>query len=319
MIIIVGGGLAGLSLGQGLKRAKIPFRIFERDTNASFRAQGYRIRIGEDGAAALKRLLPPQLFDAFEATSAEVVHGGHAVNAANGEELQFHIPGGRRPQHGNRAYNADRAVLRNLLLHGLTEVEFGKQLERYDVHGENEVIAHFADGSTARGDILLGADGVRSVVRRQLLPDFKVLDTEGRAIFGKTLWTERLSKEMPKQIGAGLTIAYKEDESRMKLFTDGMRFDRKQSVEFEDALGLEVPSDYIYWVLVLRKDMLSDDNTKLLSLSGQQSVEKSRELTASWHTSLRVLMDGKSYWSARALQNMTEQLERASGTPRVVS
>jgi len=75
----------------GLKQAKILFRIYERDTNASFRAQGYRIRIGEDGAEALKQLLPARLFEAFEATCAEVIHGGHAVNAATGGELEFHI------------------------------------------------------------------------------------------------------------------------------------------------------------------------------------------------------------------------------------
>jgi 2-polyprenyl-6-methoxyphenol hydroxylase-like FAD-dependent oxidoreductase len=169
-ILIIGGGLAGLGLAQGLKQQNIPFRVFERDTSASFRAQGYRIRISSDGAQALKQLLPQHLFDAFEATCADIVHGGHAVNAATGGELEFHIPGGG-PHGSGKAYNADRVVLRNLLLSELEEkVEFGKRLERFEVRDDG-VVAYFTDGSTAKGELLIGADGVKSVVRRQFLPD----------------------------------------------------------------------------------------------------------------------------------------------------
>ena len=75
-ILIIGAGLAGLSLTQGLKQAGVPFHVFERDTSSAFRAQGYRIRIGSDGAGALKHLLPEHLLEAFEATYAEDVHGG---------------------------------------------------------------------------------------------------------------------------------------------------------------------------------------------------------------------------------------------------
>src|SRR5204863_7918708 len=46
----------------------------------------------------------------------------------------------------------------------------GKSLVRLEQDADG-VTAQFADGTRARGDLLIGADGVRSTVREQLLPD----------------------------------------------------------------------------------------------------------------------------------------------------
>jgi 2-polyprenyl-6-methoxyphenol hydroxylase-like FAD-dependent oxidoreductase len=47
VLSIVGAGLGGLSLAQGLKQANIPFRIFERDSSASFRSQGVQSHVNQ--------------------------------------------------------------------------------------------------------------------------------------------------------------------------------------------------------------------------------------------------------------------------------
>lgn len=46
---------------------------------------------------------------------------------------------------------------------------FGKAFERFEVEGSS-VRARFHDGTQARGDLLIGADGLRSAVRAQLFP-----------------------------------------------------------------------------------------------------------------------------------------------------
>ena len=54
-------------------------------------------------------------------------------------------------------------MLRNILLRGLEEeVEFGKKFDRYAFEDGGYVVATFVDGTSARGSIIVGADGARS-------------------------------------------------------------------------------------------------------------------------------------------------------------
>ena len=50
----------------------------------------------------------------------------------------------------------------------------GKGLLHFE-QSRDGVVAHFADGSTAHGEVLVGADGLRSTVRQQCLPDLAPL------------------------------------------------------------------------------------------------------------------------------------------------
>lgn len=78
----------------------------------------------------------------------------------------------------------DRLVLRHILLAGLEDrVVFGKELQRYVAH-DGDVTAYFSDGSSARGDVLIAADGIGSAVRRQYLPHARVVDTGVWQLYG---------------------------------------------------------------------------------------------------------------------------------------
>src|SRR3981189_1169069 len=67
-VVILGAGIGGLTLAQGLKRAGISVAVYERDQTPSSRLQGYRVHINPAGSLALHACLPPELFAAFEQT-----------------------------------------------------------------------------------------------------------------------------------------------------------------------------------------------------------------------------------------------------------
>jgi len=62
---------------------------------------------------------------------------------------------------------------------------FGCELTGYEA-GQDGVRLTFADGRQAEADLLVGADGVGSAVRRQYLPAAAPADTGKRCVYGKT-------------------------------------------------------------------------------------------------------------------------------------
>jgi 2-polyprenyl-6-methoxyphenol hydroxylase-like FAD-dependent oxidoreductase len=67
-VVIIGGGIGGLTLAQGLKRAGVSAAVYERDRTLTDRLQGYRVHIGPTGSLALHQSLPPHLFEVFDRT-----------------------------------------------------------------------------------------------------------------------------------------------------------------------------------------------------------------------------------------------------------
>lgn len=285
-VLIIGGGLGGLALAQGLKQAKppIPFHIFERDASSSFRAQGYRIRIfGE----VLQKLLPPSLFSLFTASCASLAIKGHAIDAVSGKP-DLNVPKLGPPPKGAMSdripYNVDRTVLRNVLLRGLDKnITFGKRLEKYHVVEDVLVEAVFSDGSVERRTLLVGADGIRSGVRRQLLPNMPIFETGGRSIFGKTALNDEIESKMPKELQSGMSLIGKPDVP-VKLLCEAMRFDADSR-----ELGLYVPADYMYWVLSFHSDSTGAaalSESEILSLSGLEATRLAQQLMHGWHDSV---------------------------------
>ena len=103
--------------------------------------------------------------------------------------------------------SVSRITLRQVLLSGLDGVvQFGKTFTHYQEGVSGRVIAHFDDGTTAEGDILVAADGGGSRVRRQFLPGARRIDTGVVGIAGKVFLDDKTRPRLAPELLQGLNL-----------------------------------------------------------------------------------------------------------------
>jgi 2-polyprenyl-6-methoxyphenol hydroxylase-like FAD-dependent oxidoreductase len=183
-VLIIGGGIGGPTLAQGLKRAGVSCAVYERDRTLTDRLQGYRVHISPTGSLALRECLTPHLFEVFDRTCGASTLAVRFFTEQMRVLLAFEgdLVVNTDPVARHRA--ASRITLRQVLLAELDDVHFGKTFDRYEERG-GRIVVYFEDGTSAQGDVLVAADGGGSRVRRQFLPYAERIDTGVVGIAGK--------------------------------------------------------------------------------------------------------------------------------------
>ena len=86
-------------------------------------------------------------------------------------------------------------------------MNFEKRFQRYEQRPDGSVVAHFEDGLTAQGGLLIGADGASSTVRGQLSPHAKRIETGIVVISGKAPLNDYVRRITPTEFFAGPTLS----------------------------------------------------------------------------------------------------------------
>lgn len=277
-VIIVGGGIGGLALAQALRRNRTGVEVYERDTRRGSRWEGYRIHINPTGARALQACLPAEIWREFRKTAGPGGSFGFLTERLAElvvvEESTMYPGGAADPAEDH--YAADRATLRRLLSSGLDDVVcFGAEFTSYEVLPDGRVRALFADGRSAVGDLLIGADGASSRVRRQLLPGVRIVDTGAIGVAHKVWLTDEMRAGLPPRLLTGMNLI--DPNAPFFLFTS----------MFEPPTGAGSP--YLLCALVARADALPPDVTELDSDSLRVAVDV---LVAGWDPRLRRALAG---------------------------
>lgn len=294
-VLVVGGGIGGLTLAHGLHNAGVNVVVYERDRTRADWLQGYRIHINPYGSRALHDCLPPELWSEFVATAGEPGDGfGFVTHQLR--DLVVVEPPRARVDPASAQYPVSRVKLREVLLRGLDDVvHFDKQFVRYEDASDGKLTAFFADGTSASGDVLVGADGVGSRVRQQYLPAAQVTDTGVLAVVGKLVldgvsraWLPRKLQSRPNNIlppsGSGMFVA---------------QFIHKTADHPSDP-------DYLFWAFVAPRPSYSlpADPRRL---AGEELRRVALSMTQDWHPDLRRMVAESDPRTIAALSILTSE------------
>ncbi|KAI0355681.1 FAD/NAD-P-binding domain-containing protein [Trametes cingulata] len=173
-VAICGGGIGGLTLAVALSRYR-DIRVDVYEAAEQFREIGAGVMIWARTWEILSLLGMAQDFS-------RIAHAPPDGSLGVG----FDYRKSDQPQEGSRFYlfqvpygciRFHRAHFLDVLVNHLPEgiAHFGKRLATYDTVDrgltEPELELHFSDGSIARCDLLVGCDGIKSIVRKQMLED----------------------------------------------------------------------------------------------------------------------------------------------------
>lgn len=169
-IVIAGGGIGGLAAALALGRHGFPVAVLERA--ARFEEVGAGIQLGPNAFHALDRL------KVGTAIRDEALYISHLrlMNAISGEEIT-HVDLGEqfRARYGNPYAVAHRGDLHRRLLEACQAepgiaLRTGCEVSGYE-QTEAGISAILGTGERVEGRLLVGADGIRSAIRRQMLGD----------------------------------------------------------------------------------------------------------------------------------------------------
>lgn len=197
-VLIAGAGIAGLSMGLTLHQLGIPFRIFERV--GDIRPLGVGINIQPN---AVRELFDLGLKDRLDAIGVRTRQYGFYTKT--GLEIWVE-PRGQFAGYTWPQYSIHRGQLQMMLLDELRAragadcVVTGAGVARYETGPQGATLI-LADGTRVEGDLAIAADGIRSAIRAQMLPD------EGEPIWNGAIMWRGTSPGVPFLGGAAMILA----------------------------------------------------------------------------------------------------------------
>lgn len=262
-VAIIGAGIGGVALAVACFHRGIPFTLYERDTSFDARAQGYGLTL-QQASNAIKGLGLFSLKEAGHSTR-------HVVHTTEGKEIiewgmRTHSNIKKSPRRKN--VHIPRQALRLALLEQLGEhdaVQWGHRLICFKQREDKSVELSFqvnGEVKRAKADLVVGADGVRSVVRSLLIGE----DITPLRYLGYVVILGICSLESLKGIESSLL-----DSATVFQTVNG----------HERIYVMPYSLDSVMWQLSFP---MNEKEAKALSAQGAQALKEEACRRTEWHT-----------------------------------
>jgi len=173
-VAIVGAGIGGAALAVACLHRGIPFTLYERDSGFNERSQGYGLTLQQASKAI-------EGFGIFS-LEAGLISTRHVVHTTDGNIIgewgirKWVALDKRKPPTKTNVHVARQALRLALLeqLVGANTVQWNHQFLNYKAIDQNTIALNFTVNGTpksATANLVVGADGIRSPVRQQLIGD----------------------------------------------------------------------------------------------------------------------------------------------------
>ncbi|MEU7818751.1 FAD-dependent monooxygenase [Pseudonocardia sp. NPDC049154] len=161
-VVILGGGIGGLAAAAFLDRAGLTSTIYEQAKELT--EVGAGLVVAPNAARLLRRL---GVLDRFAKRAVTLAVGWEFRRWSDGTVLSAeNLDAACTRLYGEETYTAHRADLLDALRSAvpLDAVRLGKRCIDLTLGGPRPTV-HFADGEVVEADVVIGADGVHSIVR----------------------------------------------------------------------------------------------------------------------------------------------------------